>query len=89
MSNKTRYFLIGSVLVLVVGLSVGLVAYYGGFPGLALGQGSGPDELRFVPRDASVVAYVNVREVMNSEFRKKILTMQPAGTERGQQEFRD
>ena len=89
MSKKTRYFLIGSVLVLVVGLSVGLVAYYGGFPGFALGQGSGPDELRFVPRDASVVAYVNVREVMNSDFRKKILTMEPAGTEKGQQEFRD
>jgi hypothetical protein len=89
MSKKTRYFLIGSVLVLVCGLSVGLVAYYGGFPGLALGQGSGPDELRFVPRDASVVAYVNVREVMNSDFRKKLLTMAPAGTEKGQQEFRD
>jgi hypothetical protein len=89
MSTKTRYFLIGSVLVLVVGLSVGLVAYYGGFPGLALGQGSGPDELRFVPRDASVVAYVNVREVMGSDFRKKLLTMEPAGAEKGQQEFRD
>ena len=33
MTAKTRYFLFGSVLILTVGLSIGLVAYYGGVPG--------------------------------------------------------
>ena len=32
MTAKTRYFLIGSVMVLIVGLSIGLVAFYGGVP---------------------------------------------------------
>ena len=61
MTAKTRYFLFGSVLVLVVGLSIGLVAYYGGMPeGLFAGQ-QGPEELKYVPADATVVAYANVR----------------------------
>ena len=33
MTKRTRYFLIGSVAFLVIGLAVGLVAYYGGIPG--------------------------------------------------------
>jgi hypothetical protein len=88
MTKKTRYFVIGSALILLLGLSVGLVAYYGGFPGFAA-QNTAVPELRYVPNDAAVVAFVNVRDVMNSEFRRKIQTLEPAGSEKGQQEFRD
>jgi hypothetical protein len=89
MSKRTRYFLFGSVAVLVVGLSVGLIAYYGGFPGLALAQAGGPDELRYVPRDATLVAYANVQEIMTSDFRRKVKAMEPAGSEQGQEQFRN
>jgi hypothetical protein len=89
MTKKTRYFIYGSVAFLVVGLSVGLVAYYGGFSGIAFSQASGPSELRYVPRDAVVVAYANVHDVMASSFRQKIRELEPPEKERGQQEFRD
>lgn len=88
MTAKTRYFLFGSVLVLTVGLSIGLVAYYGGVPsGLFSGQ-SGPDELKYVPADASVVAYANVRDVMNSQLRQRLRQLEGM-TDEGRSEFKD
>lgn len=71
MTRRTRYFVFGSVTVLLVGLCTGLVAYYTGMPMGAFGT-TGPDELRYVPPDAAVVAYADVRQVMHSEFRQKI-----------------
>jgi hypothetical protein len=68
MTAKTRYFLIGSVMVLVVGLSIGLVAFYGGMPSGFFSAQREPAELKYMPKDAAVVAYANVRDVMNSEL---------------------
>ena len=66
MTKKTRYFMGGSAAILVAGLGTGLVAYYGGgFPSLSASR-SGPAELSYVPADAAVVAFANVREVMDS-----------------------
>jgi hypothetical protein len=88
MTAKTRYFLFGSVLVLTVGLSIGLVAYYGGVPsGLFAGR-SGPDELKYMPADASVVAYANVRDVMNSQLRQRLRQLEGM-TDEGRSEFKD
>jgi hypothetical protein len=90
MSRKTRYFLTGSAAVLAIGLSTGLVAYYGGgFQ--ALVASTGPTELAFVPADAAVVAYADVRSIMDSELRqrfKQSLNL-PVPSEEGQQQFRD
>jgi hypothetical protein len=88
MTARTRYFVIVSLLVLGVGLGTGLVAYYVGFPAGAFARAGGPDELQFVPRDATVVAYADVREVMASELRQKLHTSitTPPG---GQQEFEE
>ena len=61
MTKRTRYFMFGSVTVLLVGLCTGLVAYYTGMPMGAFGQPGGPSELRYVPADAVLVAYANVR----------------------------
>ena len=79
MTKKTRLFLMIAAGVLVVGLGTGLVASYMGLPAFALGGDPGPDELRYVPADARVLAYANVRDVMNSELRQKVRKIRPEG----------
>jgi hypothetical protein len=87
MTKKSRYFLAGSVGFLVVGLSIGVVAYYGGgLSRLGLAQAAGVEELRYIPGDAVVVAYANVADVMRSEFRQRMKQLEPA-EEKGRQEF--
>jgi hypothetical protein len=85
MTTKTRYFMAVSAGIVVVGLGSGLVAYYGGgFPSLSASR-TGPAELSYVPADAAVVAFANVREVMDSQLRQRLKTVLPE--EKGQQEF--
>jgi hypothetical protein len=84
MTTRTRYFLIGGVLVLVVGLAVGLIAYYVA-PGGILSRASGPAELQYVPANATAVAYANVHDVMGSSFRQRVLRVAP--DEHGRQEL--
>lgn len=88
MTNRTRYFVIASLLVLGVGLGTGLVAYYVGFPAGAFARVGGPDELQYVPRDATVLAFADVREIMTSELRQKIRSAVPM-KEDGQRELQD
>jgi hypothetical protein len=87
MTAKTRYFLIGSVMVLIVGLSIGLVAFYGGMPSGLFSSQSGPAELKYLPGDAAVVAYANVRDVMNSELRQRLRKFEGV-TDEGRSEFK-
>ena len=88
MTTKTRYFVISSLLVLGVGMGTGLVAYYVGFPAGAFASRGGPVELGYVPRDASVIAFANVNEIMNSELRQKLHRVLPM-QENGQQELQN
>ena len=84
---KTRYFLIGSAAVLTAGLAAGTVATMGGMP-RAFASNTGPDELSLIPQGAAVVAYANVKGVMNSEFHQRLYSlMDGAGKER--QEFQE
>jgi hypothetical protein len=89
MTVRTRYFAIVSLLVVGVGLSTGLVAYYVGFPTSASAS-DGPVELRYLPATSTVVAFANVQEVMTSElrqhFRQSILQ---SAQENGQREFQE
>jgi hypothetical protein len=88
MNRTSRLFLMGSGFVLAAGLGTGLVAYYGGLPTLASASRSvGPDELKYVPEAAAVVAYANVRDVMASEFRQKLRQVLPDHDTKGQEEF--
>jgi len=87
MTKRTRYFLAGSVGFLAVTFAVGLAAYYGGVPGFA--QPAGPTELTFVPNDAAVVAYADVKSLMTSEFRQQMLTLEPAGGQQGRDEIKN
>jgi hypothetical protein len=88
MTARTRYFVIVSLLVLGVGLGTGLVAYYVGFPAGAFSVAGGPAELAFVPRNATVVAYANVNEIMASELRQKLRRAIPV-QENGQKELEE
>src|SRR5882672_12180682 len=88
MMTRTRYFVVASLLVLGVGVGTGLVAYYVGFPAGAFTRGDGPDELRYIPRDAMVVAYADVADVMASEVRQKLHKAIPF-QENGQREFQN
>ncbi len=87
MTGKTRYFLVGCALVLVVGLSIGLVAYYGGVPQGLFASAKGPAELKFVPDDAAVVAYANVKQVMTSDLRQRLRQF-GGPTDEGRNEFK-
>lgn len=90
MIARTRYVVITSLLVLAVGLGTGLVAYYVGLPGGFVGLGlGGPDDLRYVARDAAVVAYADVREMMLSDVRQKLRRIVGPGISDRQQQFQD
>lgn len=85
MTKKTRYFMAGSGAVLAAGLCTGLVSYYaGGFQPVSASAVS--NELRYVPADATVVAYADVRAIMDSELRARLKQALPMH-EQGQQEF--
>jgi hypothetical protein len=86
MTTRTRNFVIVSLTVLSVGLGTGLVAYYVGFPAGALGRQGGPEELAFVPRKCSAIAFANVHEIMTSELRQKVRRVLPL-QENGQREL--
>ena len=77
MSTKTRYFVAISGAILAIGLGTGLVASYMGFPVSVFSSAAGPEELQYVPADAAVVAYVDIREVMNSELRQRFKDIGP------------
>jgi hypothetical protein len=81
MSKQTRYFVMTAGAVLAVGLTTGLVASYLGLP-VVFSRAAGPDELQYVPADASVVAYANVRDVMTSSFREHVRKLEPDSTAR-------
>jgi hypothetical protein len=86
MTKKTRYFMLGSFAILVAGLCTGLVAYYGGLPTFA--TQAGPSELAYVPANAAVVAFADVRRVMDSEMRRRLTQVMPEGDRgKGREEF--
>jgi hypothetical protein len=88
MTSKTRYFVIASLLVIGVGLGTGLMAYYVGFPAGAFAQRGGPADLDYVPRNAAVIAYADVRDVMTSETRQRLRSAMPM-PENGQRELEE
>src|SRR5215472_7926858 len=88
MTTRTRYFVIVSLLVIGVGLGTGLVAYYVGVQGMPFARHAGPEELQYVPKDATVVAFANVQEIMHSDLRQKLHSALPM-KENGQAELQN
>ncbi|MDQ3068234.1 MAG: DUF3352 domain-containing protein [Acidobacteriota bacterium] len=85
MTKSTRYIALGSTAIVVFGLCTGLVAYYGGIPSLTASR-VGPAELAYVPADAGIVAFADVRDVMNSELRQKLREVLP-GDQKGREDL--
>ena len=83
MKKSTRRFVFVAAGILVFGLGTGLLAsYVGGFQNIALLGQDGPAELDYIPADTGALAYANVREVMDSELRQKLMQIHPgAGTD--------
>jgi hypothetical protein len=79
MTKKTRLFVFGATGVLVAGLGTGLLASYMGvgIKSLQVFSATGPAELAYLPQDAALIAYANVREVMDSDLRQKLLAIRP------------
>ena len=78
MTHQTRYFVLGASGLLGVGLLTGLLAYANRGAALAVSV-TAPAELAYIPSNASIVAYANVREVMLSDFRERIRQIAPDG----------
>jgi hypothetical protein len=87
MTKKTRYFMAGSAAVLAAGLGTGMIAYYaGGFQPVSASAVA--NELRYVPADATLVAYADVRAIMDSDLRARLKAALPM-PEEGQKEFQE
>jgi len=87
MNQRTRYVLVGGAGVMAVGLAGGLAAWVSSsLPSLALAQ-ERPDELRYVPPEATILSFANVREVMDSDLRRRLREIQPELD--GQREFQE
>jgi len=91
MTSQTRYAVFGGTALLGAGLAVGLAAYFVGMPAVGALSGA-PAELAYVPAEASLVAFADVREFMGSDLHQQLreLTPGPAAAEaRGRQWFQD
>jgi hypothetical protein len=87
MTKKTRYFMAGSAAVLAAGLGTGMIAYYtGGFQPVSASAVA--NELRYVPADSTLVAYADVRAIMDSDLRTRLKAAMPM-PEQGQKEFQE
>jgi hypothetical protein len=88
MTRKTRTFVLAAAAVLLVGLAGGLIAYlaYNRVPGLGAGM---PAEMRYVPAEAALVAFVDVQAVMNSELRRALMPSVDPESRRGRQMMND
>jgi hypothetical protein len=61
-----------------------------GFPAGAF-QRRGPEELQYIPRDAALIAYADVQQIMTSELRQKLRKLIPLKDDHdnGRREFED
>jgi len=71
MKKRTRVFLFAAASVLIASLATGLVAW-----ATRVSAAAATDELAYVPATALMVAYADVRGLMNSPFHDRIRQLQ-------------
>jgi hypothetical protein len=91
MTKRTRLFVAVAVGILIVGLGTGLVASYVANQNVLVIGADGPDELAYVPADARMVAFADVRQIMDSDLRQKVMQFhgRDGAHADGSNEFRD
>ena len=77
MTKRTRLFVAIAAGILMVGLGTGLLASYMGVQNLTLIGGNGPEEFAYVAADTQVLGFANVRAVMDSDVRRKLMELHP------------
>lgn len=78
MKKRTRVFLFAAAGVLIASLATGLVAW-----ATRVSAAAATDELAYVPATALMVAYADVRGLMNSPFHDRIRQLQRTGPTAG------
>ena len=71
MKRRNRVFLFAAASVLIVSVAIGLVAW-----ATRVSAAAATDELGYVPANALMVAYADVRGLMNSPFHERIRQLQ-------------
>ena len=84
MTARTRYFVVAAAAALIVGLGGGLVAYLTYTRGSSVPAGL-PPEVRFVPANAEVVGFADMRALMRSELRRELMPTIEGGSRKGRQ----
>lgn len=72
MTRRTRLFVLVASAILIAGIGTAGLASYVGIGNFGLAGAEAADELAFVPADAQLVAFVDIRHVMDSELRHKL-----------------
>ena len=72
MSKRTRLFVLVASSTLIAGVGTAGVASYVGFGPLAQVGGTAASDLSYIPAAAEVVAFADVRRVMDSDLRQKL-----------------
>ena len=80
MTQRTRYFLVGSSMVVMV-VWHGLGGVLQRRSAVEFGR---PSEFSYMPAESTAVAYADVRAIMGSDFRQKLRQVLPTGQETGQ-----
>ena len=90
MTKKTRLFMLSSAGILVAGLCTVLVAFYVSAPTAETPQASvAAPELKYVPAEAGALAFANIREIMDSDLRRRLQDTQSDDSRDRQQEFQE
>src|SRR4026207_2546295 len=79
MKRRTRVFMFAAASVLMASVATGLIAW-----ATRVAAATATDELAYVPADALMVGYADVRGLMNSPFHERIRQLQrtsPAGSD--------
>ena len=71
MNKRTRLFVLGASSILIIGVGTAGVASYVGLENIGLIDGTS-EELAYIPATARMVAYADVRHLMDSELRRKL-----------------
>ena len=82
MTKRTRLFVLGASAILVIGIGTAGVASYVSLEKIGL-VGNGSGDLAFIPSATRIVAYANIRHLMDSDLGRMLQPDLVPGAEAG------